>query len=129
MRAFAGLLLITVLPAFSQPAKPFTVIEVSRPFDEHGQPSDESRFLFARNRDGQSSTSILMRRHSADLDPVKRRSILVDPTQSRLLCRCGAVGLKHRMRANRDSGPSSERLFSTINSLAIFRASHCSGFQ
>jgi len=84
MRVFAGLLL-AIASSFAQSLTPFSLIEVSRQFDQAGALKSESRFFFAVNRQG----SIV----SVDLDPsaggtrqildaVQHREILISP-QSR----------------------------------------------
>jgi hypothetical protein len=81
MMRILAFLLLAILPAFGQPANPFTVIDISRRIDVSGKP-EESRFLFAMNRDG-SIACIDLDPASGGvrqiLDAVKRRSILVNP--------------------------------------------------
>ena len=60
MRVLLGLLLV-VAPSFAQSDTPFSLIEVSRQFDETGALKSETRFLLAVNRNG----SIVC----VDLDP------------------------------------------------------------
>jgi len=60
MRVLLGLLLV-VAPSFAQSDTPFSLIQVSRQFDETGALKSETRFLFAVNRNG----SIVC----VDLDP------------------------------------------------------------
>ena len=131
MRVIVGILLLAG-SSLAQSITPFSLIEVSRQFDQTGTLKSEARFFFAMNRDG----SIV----SVDLDPsaggtrqildsVHGRQILITPNSRSAsimryqIPRQSSQACEQRFFGFRDAAISLEKSAGSILGVAVERVS------
>src|SRR6267142_300795 len=122
MRVLLGLLPV-VAPSFAQSDTPFSLIQVSRQFDETGALKSETRFLFAVNRNASGATrQILDRIHGNQIliNPKARSASIMAypvPRQSPEACE------RRFVSGFRDARVSVEKLAGSIQGVEVERVS------